>query len=478
MEYLREFDSLENLRTALVDKGCTKAIVKVLAKRQDNSKNQINLGGNVSLLDLLPGEIEFRGLSTSTRKRNSVPGLHIPQLNMKFSWLDPSGCAHEAPKAKIIHYTQYPENRASALLAGQPVSPQSLRHNRSRDFGRRALFIGFNDTEAYGAVITDHDGTKGELFRQIEQMPISPVSQLLHEFSLTASTHRSLLGEIMALRGKPHESVTLDSNGTVKPFRSNQGGGYTLEALLGVPRNAVSGPDKDGHEIKSVSSAKVTMITTEPDAGYRHDNGVRNFLRMYGWAGRSKGHENDLVFNGKHVAGTTSQASGARLHIANWDDVKASAVNGDPYLQLLHSKTRKELAVWSANSIKKNWTGKHSASIFVETIPVRQDDSRYPSHYEFGRIVVGRGTSAMYLFDRIAAGDVYLDPADELKASTNKVSSRVQWRLGGSIRTSRAPHVETQLPARLAHLYDELTVHDTDGTEWVFRNGVHVPQAS
>jgi len=72
-----------------------------------------------------------------------------------------------------------------------------------------------------------------------------------------------------------------------EPFKGNQGGGYTLEALLGVTANADKKPDKYGYEIKSFSGGKISLMTPVADAGYEGKHTFREFMKAYGRAGQA-----------------------------------------------------------------------------------------------------------------------------------------------------------------------------------------------
>ena len=59
----------------------------------------------------------------------------------------------------------------------------------------------------------------------------------------------------------------------------HKGGGYTLEALLGIPRNPGSSPDKHGFEIKSYKkSGKISLMTPPPDRGIEALVSFREFM--------------------------------------------------------------------------------------------------------------------------------------------------------------------------------------------------------
>ena len=60
-------------------------------------------------------------------------------------------------------------------------------------------------------------------------------------------------------------SIKLNNKGEVKPYNARNGGGYTLEALLGVIPNGRAEPDFMGWEIKAHSGSRITLMTPEPN---------------------------------------------------------------------------------------------------------------------------------------------------------------------------------------------------------------------
>ena len=112
--------------------GATRFYAKQLAPN-DNSKNQVYLGGGFGALNIIPhGEIEEDGsqVAGSVRDRAKAP--------VDFWWMDEKGIS-PAPDAQLILYPKYPEVRMSGFLRGAGRAPAPLM--RSRDEGR-VLFFG------------------------------------------------------------------------------------------------------------------------------------------------------------------------------------------------------------------------------------------------------------------------------------------------------------------------------------------------
>lgn len=478
------FTSVEAMVQNLKALGCDQAFVKLLSPRQDNNKNQIYLGSSPAVMDFFPGTTTFRGPSTSNAKSGSEAGKPIAELSLEFSWIWPDGQSYDAPRTRIINYHQYPnEIRLSGFLTGCLRPPRALHrdhhHDNAEAYGHRVLVLGIAGDHVYGTVVTDRDGSSlVERFRDLPEWPVSSVLRLLRiPGSETAFAPSRLRTEVEALLGVQHEACALhDPDVGPVPQRSSRGGGLTLEALLGVPMNAVSGPDKHGFEIKAVGSDKVTLITTEPNLGFRHQQGLNAYLERFGWP--AKTHPDRRVFNGAHKYGEVNSSSGAVLTMTGWDSASGQPTGGrDPEVHLIDPASDALISGWTYDHLKVHWSTKHAGALYVETRGVKKDSGRYPTHYVYGpRYCLGVGTSPMYLFRQIVNQRVVLDPADERYAS-GKLHARTQWRMPGTMnRPSIPPWKLTSLPARLAHLYDAFEVRDTDTrTSFRFQNGLYAP---
>ena len=478
------FTSVDSIVQRLQALGCDQAFAKLLSPRQDNSKNQIYLGSTPAVMDFFPGTTTFRGPSTSSAKSGSKAGKAITELALKFSWIWPDGQTHEAPGTRIINYHQYPnEIRLSGFLTGCLRPPKVLRREHHRDnaeaYGQRVLVLGLAGDHVYGTVITDRDGSNlVDGFRNLPDWPVSPLLRVLAiPDSVTAFDPDRLCVELEALLGVEHEACELhDRLAGPRPKRSSRGGGLTLEALLGIPMNAISGPDKHGFEIKAVGSDKVTLITTEPDLGFRHEHGVSAYLDRFGWP--AKTHPDRTVFNGAHKYGEVNSSSDALLTISGWDTTTGQPTGGvDPQVHLIDHASGALISGWTYDHMKDHWSAKHAGALYVEARGIKKDSGRYPTHYVYGpRYCLGVGTSPVYLFQQIVNQRVVLDPADERYAS-GKVHPRTQWRMPGTMnRPSVPPWKPTALPARLAHLYDRFEVRDTDTLiSFRFQNGLYEP---
>ena len=109
------------------DHGADRIYAKKMSPN-DNSKNQVYLGGGFGALNIIPhGEIitDTRPMAGSKQDR--------PKARVNFFWLDTDG-RHPAPDAQLILYPDYPEVRMSGFLKGCKAAPSNLM--TVRDPGR------------------------------------------------------------------------------------------------------------------------------------------------------------------------------------------------------------------------------------------------------------------------------------------------------------------------------------------------------
>ena len=320
------YSSVKSLSKSFEDLGCTEVLIKLLAANQDNEKNQIYMGYSLELLSLLPGTVKFRSPSESRSKPGSEVGKAIVEHSFEFYWLE-HGCAPAlAPKAKIIDYFQYPEMRFSGFLSGCTNPPDALRRDSQDEYGRRVLVLGFTEESVYGTVITDKTST---MVNELLTSPSWPSHEMFKQLVIPEKAEKlinpdQLLSELGAIGSTSHyESRILRTVGEpTEAFAGTQGAGWTLEALLGIPRNSSGLPDKYGFELKAFLGTKITLMTPEPDFGFRHDEGLTTFLNKYGWPGTK--NDGSQRFNGKHNTLGIYKKSGLKLEIENWDIVTNS----------------------------------------------------------------------------------------------------------------------------------------------------------
>lgn len=423
-----EITSISRLKSVFAGFGVEDIFIKVLAQHQDNEKNQIVIAGrSPQLISLLPGNKRFGIESKSKKKTHSNYGASKIEVDLDFYWFDSSGISQKAPGAKVIDYFQYPEIRLSGFMRNCSIAPDSLRRDRQKKYGRRALALGISGNKVHATVFTDAGGS---LINGILKLPAWGNGTL---FRILSSGHSAsnlldetkLLNELRNLSGNLWSGRRLTSLGSKPiPYNATNGGGYTLEALLQVPSNAISGPDKYGFELKSVSGSPMSLMTTEPDYGYRYEQGVRAFLQKYGW--KSNKTSGKTVFYGKHDTLKMNTKSKLKLFLENWDSINNLPNGvGDPNLLLLDQKDG-IAAAWSFSHLSKSWSNKHGGAMFVQTKCLTSNGVR---SYIFGpNVWSGIGTDPIMLLQQISLGHLYIDPGDSMYGNSSP-HPRIQWRV-------------------------------------------------
>lgn len=461
---------LKQLKHLFANQGCNEILIKPLALNQDNEKNQIYLGYNHQFFSIIPGKVSFRAASESKSKTSSSAGKSIIENAINLVWIEEGKEPAPAPNSKIIDYFQYPEMRLSGFLSDCKNPPDALRRNRQDVYGRRVLVLGVAGEKVFGTVVTDKECS---FIEELLSQPTWPVHNLFRAITLTSHSQNDekltsqmettlqtlitidptqLLKELRVLGGIDHPSTVLKSvGGPLLPFKGTQGAGWTLESLLGVPRNSSGAPDKYGFELKAFLSTKITLMTPEPNFGCRYEKGLKAFLNKYGWAGTK--NDGSLRFNGKHSTSNTYKKSGLKLEIEHWNyETNSPDGNGSPNVLLINPKTRSLAAGWTFEKLAEKWGRKHAGAMFVQANKFLALGEKLPSKYSFGPdVYCGLGTSALHLMKAIASGLVYLDPGDRININGEE-KKRTQWRIdkGRGITFGQT----------LAPLYDEMTRYE------------------
>ena len=97
--------------------------------------------------------------------------------------------------------------------------------------------------------------------------------------------------------------------GVPEPYSARNGGGYTLEAELGILPNGYAEPDFMGWEVKQygvrdferyTAKSPVTLMTPEPTGGVYRDGGLEVFLRRFGYPDKA-GNAGRINFGGVYA---------------------------------------------------------------------------------------------------------------------------------------------------------------------------------
>lgn len=435
-------DNLDKLRTLFSGQGVRTAYVKHLSPKQDNSKNQIYLGAGLDgVTNLFPAVIHARSASESNAKRGSKAGQPKLEARLDFAWLGANGQRDDAPDTRIIDYFQYPEIRLSGFLKGAANGPRSLRRDEQADFGKRILVMGTAaDGKVVGAVLTERDDP---LVHDFPDLPLAQQGGVLRVLSIDGAAGvppaEQLRNEITAIvRGGWHSS-RINRGGVIHVFAGSQGGGYTLEALLGVAANGNKAPDRHGFEIKSFSGSRISLMTPTPDGGFQGRHTFREFMERWGMPGQ-KG-DGSRRFTGLHRCGTVNAKTLLGMRVVGYDrqaDTFADAA--EVAVELFHSETGEIAASWSLEKLANCWNAKHANALYI-TFQAREGDNGASEYRYSDRWLVGKGTDVWRLLRAIDRGVVFYDPADTIYAD-GKPKVRSQWRINAR-----------DLPAAMASLY-------------------------
>lgn len=443
--------SLNQLLTLLGGQGVRTAYVKLLSAQQDNSKNQIYLGGGLDgVTNLFPATIHSRAASESTGKRRSSAGAPKLEARLNFAWLGGNGDRTDAPNTRIIDYFQYPEVRLSGFLKDSD-GPDALRRDAQGQYGRRILVMGTaTDGKVVGLVLTERDdplvasfpdlpfAARGGVLRTliVDGTPDASPAQLLHN-QMTA-----------VVRGGWYTS-RINRGGVVGPFAGAQGGGYTLEALLGVAANGNKAPDLHGYEIKSYSGSRISLMTPTPDLGFQGKHTFREFMER--WAHPGDKGDGSLRFTGLHRVGITNVRTGLAMRVRGYDRLEDRF--GDPaeiVVELIHGDSGEVAAGWSLEKLGNCWNAKHANALYIALEKRNADDGLAEYRYA-SRWLIGRGTDVWRLLRAIDRGTVFYDPADSIY-SDGRSKVRSQWRINAS-----------DLPAAMTSLYAASEIVTVDG---------------
>jgi MvaI/BcnI restriction endonuclease family len=437
---------LPELRLLLAAEGVRTAWVKKLSPRQDNEKNQIYLGGGLDgVTNIFPTTIDSRSASQSVAKRAAQPGRPKLEARLDFAWLGRDGTRSPAPGTRIIDYFQYPELRLSGFLAGCGDAPDALRRERQALYGQRWLVMGTaDDGQVLGLVLTERDDPLAANFPDLPEPPQGGVLRPL-VIDVAADAAAALLSPFELLRaemaaiirGGWHTSRILKAGG-VQPFSGAQGGGYTLEALLGVAANGNKAPDRHGFEVKSFSGSRISLMTPTPDYGFQGEHSFREFMARYGRPGQKD--DGSLRFVGIHRCGQVAASTGLAMRVTGFNS--ADGIFDRPEnvgVELYNPETGEIAAGWSLEKLANCWNAKHANALYIAS--EKREGENGPEYRYADRFVTGAGTDVWKLLRAIARGLVFYDPADTIYAD-GKPKVRSQWRINAS-----------QLPDAMASLY-------------------------
>ena len=408
------------------DHGASQLFAKPLASN-DNSKNQIYLGGGFEALNIIPNHgVEVDAGTKAASKRDRFKAF------ITLSWVDADGCAYPAPNAQLILYPRYPEVRMSGMLQKADAAPSGLIASRLEG---RILFLGVrNDGTILGHVTSPESGIR----REIETAKGLESAGVFVRIPLDSTdTRKQLIESLRAIHLEGWiDSFRLNARREKVPCRASNCGGYTLEAKLDITPNGYSEPDYLGWEIKQHgvtsldkphSGSPITLMTPEPTAGIYKEQGVECFLREFGYPDQ-KGREDRINFGGIFRNGIRAERTGLTLNLTGYDYEKGKIVSADGGISLSDDSGR-EAATWLYADMMKHWNRKHAQAAYIPSM-CRTDPSR---QYIYGnQIELGEGTDFLIFLKAVADGLIYYDPGIKLEgASSSKPTTkrRSQFRI-------------------------------------------------
>lgn len=431
--------NLDSLLNMMERKGVGAVYIKRLSPN-DNSKNQPYFGFHLTDLPFIPTG-QMRASKTSSKKIKNADRSIKYQAPIKLNWMDADGGLYPAPHAKLIYYPQYPEVRFSGFLRGSKVD---LSRWMSPDKEGRAegrwLLLGVNPSEeaVYGYLAAPDS----LLSKELDVKELSPASSIFGEIGvrnreLVKDTKAALLEKLLEIHCMGWVAGQKLSKGLlVSPYKAPNGGGYTLEALLGIPPNGIAEPDFLGWEVKQfgvkgfpcASARPTTLMTPEPNGGIYAEDGPAEFVKRFGYPDKS-GKPDRLNFGGRHMANKVCAATGLTLSVDGFNSKSKMIMKADGAIALIDSKNT-VAASWSFEKIMDHWKRKHSKAVYV---PCMMRRVKSGAEYSYGKnIKLGTETNFEMFLSAMLDGFIYYDPGIKLeKASTNRPSlkRRSQFRV-------------------------------------------------
>ena len=414
------FTNISSLLKRFSELGAINAFCKPLAEN-DNSKQQIYLGGSFDVVQIFP----FHEIETTEKGVNSTY-----KAKLDFMWVDETQ-TERATGAQLILYPQYPEVRLSGFLKGCKTAPSELlrpvptgerKFNNGSD-GRVLFFAVTKNRETLAYLASANSVLANEFMQKLDTYVKQGV---LFKLPLAEKDSKIILLEKLAeIRDFGwQQSVTLDKTGIIKPYSASNGGGYTLEALFGIMRNASGEPDFMGWELKGYSRNKVSIITTEPKGGFYKEHGINKFVRRFG-----KPSKNDtLYFTGLHKVNDRNSSTGLTLNVRGFNADKKMIDDVNGAVELL-TDSGECAASWSFQELLIKWNTKHAQAAYV---PYKSNKQIPPSYLYSSPTLLGEGTNFNLYLLALLNQHIVFDPGTKvMNASTSQssVKPRSQFRV-------------------------------------------------
>jgi MvaI/BcnI restriction endonuclease family len=445
--------TLAQLTARFEQLGATTVFCKPLAEN-DNSKNQVYLGGSLDALQMFPfAQSDALTGAQADSKTNTF------KVKLNFFWIGTQSI-EAATGAQLIVYPQYPEVRLSGFLRGCKTAPNELMQPPTKGVRKfnnasdgRILFFGITQDGRTLAYLAAADSAVANEFFSLHTQTSAATASVFYKLSLVEqSTRTQLLEALCKIHfSGAHASMRLDKAGKAMPYLASNGGGYTLEALLGIIPNGRSEPDYKGWEIKGFSKNILTLMTPEPNGGEYFQNGVRWFVNTYG----HKQSDSTNYFTGMHRCSSDNSSrnatTGLTLALRGFDAVKNKITDVNGAVELL-TDAGICTAAWSFSGLMTSWNKKHAQAAYIKYSAIQKDLARY---YQYqSPIWLGEGTDFVKYLQALSNGLIGFDPASKVTTEvdgTSRVKARSQFRITQKhLHTLYAQFAEVPLKNSLA----------------------------
>jgi len=415
--------NLKKLKSLFSEHGCNKIYVKKLSPN-DNSKNQVYLGGNFEILNIIPiSSIKTEEAGDWSKERFKA--------KIDFSWVNEDGNIYPAPSSQLILYPRYPEVRFSGFLARCQNPPSELMTQRLAD---RLLFFAVSKSGTVLGYVTSPDSELAKEFNLLKATIEHGVFKII-ELPQAANNRVKLINELLRIHEKGWiKSKRLDGAGKFLPCEAPNCGGYTLEAELGITPNGYSEPDFLGWEIKQfgvknfekINTSVITLMTPEPTDGVYKTDGAETFLMRYGYPDKT-GREDRINFGGIHKTGVRHSTTHLEMQLIGFDTETGTMRSSNGRISLVDKKGN-EAASWSFSSLLLHWNRKHNLACYVPSLSASEQDRKY----KYGnKIILGSGTDFQLFLAQLAKGNIYYDPGIKMEnvSTKPKIKKRSQFRV-------------------------------------------------
>lgn len=429
---------LEQLVKIFGNLGAKSLYVKKLAPN-DNSKNQPYFGGHLTDLSFIPAG-ELVGSNTESKKKVDPKRKIKYQASVNLSWVDAEGITYPAPHAKLIYYPQYPEVRFSGFLKGSKANASEWMdpYKKGRSLGRWLILGVTPDEKTYAYLVTPECA----LSKELEATSFIEITNVFGQIDIAhtgvTDTRSALLKKLLEINCMGWiAGQRLKGDGSLIPYKALNGGGYTLESILGIIPNGKAEPDYLGWEVKQfgikkfprIGAKPTTLFTPEPDGGYYRLHGASDFVRAFGYPDRS-GIPDRLNFGGRHIANKVCNATQLTMNVEGFDPEESRITDASGAVTLTDSANT-IAASWGFAKIMDHWKRKHSQAVYVPCMARRASSGSTEYHYGVD-VELGIGTDFEMFLSAMIQGMVYYDPGIKLEnASTenSKIKQRSQFRV-------------------------------------------------